>query len=110
MSSAAELVARMDRLAAPAAPSPAPVAVPAPATPATRAVSRSGGGRRRRGRAEAAGAVRYTVDLDPELHRGLRLYALHCRADASEVVRTLIELLREDEVLARAVCDRLGLL
>ncbi len=110
---AADLVARMQRLGgaapAPAAPDGDAVhghgdAVQSDRRPGARPPS--GGGRRRPGR-PGARAVRVTVDLEPELHRSLRIFALDQRADASEIVRALIELL-DDELVRGAVVERLG--
>lgn len=88
MSKAGELVERMARLNGAAGPPP-----PAPAAPA------AGGDRARR-------PVRFTVDLDPELHRSLRIFALERRVDATAVARALLELLG-DELVSRAVIERL---
>lgn len=110
---AADLVARMQRLGgaapAPAAPDGDAVHVHVDAVQSDRPARGrppSGGGRRRPGR-PGARAVRVTVDLEPELHRSLRIFALDERTDASEVVRALIELL-DDELVRGAVVDRLG--
>ena len=102
MSKAADLVNRMNQLGAPAPRSPAPMAI-AESPPDASTPLRSGNGRRR---GRGAGAVRLTVDLDPELHRSLRMFALHERADASEVVRALLQLL-DDPVVRRSVAEAL---
>jgi hypothetical protein len=47
--------------------------------------------------------VRITVDLDREVHRGLRLFAVDADADASEVVRLLIDRLLRDPGFAEQV-------
>jgi hypothetical protein len=116
LSKAADLIKRMDRLGASSPATPAPAAEPR-TTPRTSAPPRpSGGGRRRRAHeAVDAGTVRYTVDLDPELHRMLRVFALDQRTDASEVIRALIGLLNvaavEQAVIAQLraeVADRVS--
>jgi hypothetical protein len=101
VSRAADLVRRMDRLGAGAQAQNGVSAQPAPQA----ARPRSGGGRRRRGSVDAA-AVRLTVDLDPGMHRRLRLFALDQRTDASEIVRTLLQLL-EDPVVRDLVQEGL---
>lgn len=50
--------------------------------------------------------VRITFDLDPELHRALRLFALDQRVAASEVIRAAIRLLDDPDV-RRAVLEKL---
>lgn len=106
---AADLVARMNALGG-VTPPPAPAIAGAvsgdpvqraePVRPpnGAAAVRRSGGGRRRRSRAGNAAAVRYTVDLEPGLHRALHVWALDHQVDASEVVRTLVGLLDDQQV------------
>jgi hypothetical protein len=47
--------------------------------------------------------VRFTLDLDPELHRFLKRFALDTSADASAVVRALLVRLRDDPALAQQV-------
>lgn len=59
------------------------------------------------GDAEKAKTVRYTVDLDPELHRVLKLYALDAGAKSAEVVRALLEELRDDPDLAARLQQRI---
>ena len=108
--SSQELLQRMNRLAAPGPTTPAPPAAPAPAVPAAvaspAAPRRTGGGRRRRLPAGAAG-TRLNVDLEPKLHRILRIWALDHGADGSEIVRLLIELLDADPRVAAAIEQRL---
>lgn len=59
------------------------------------------------GAAKAAGkTVRYTVDLDPELHRFLKIYALDSGARGAAVVRALLEELRDNPGLAERVAGR----
>lgn len=115
MSRAEELVKRLERrAAAPTIEGAQPSANgPAVARSAVGVVQsdgpparRTGGGRRRRVEAAAA-AVRLTVDLEPGLHRALRIWAMDQRADATEVVRTLLELLVEDPELAHLVAERM---
>jgi hypothetical protein len=86
LSKASDLVARMDRLGA-SARRPA-------AEPLVEPEARANGRRRR----VPARPVHYTIDLDPELHRSLRIFALERRVDASEVVRALLELLDVHQV------------
>ena len=52
--------------------------------------------------------VRITVDLDPELHRFLKMYALDSGARGAAVVRALLEELGEDPELSSRVTDRLS--
>ena len=47
--------------------------------------------------------VRITVDLDRDKHRGLRLFAVEADADASQVVRLLIDRLLRDPGFAEQV-------
>jgi hypothetical protein len=47
--------------------------------------------------------VRITVDLDRDKHRGLRLFAVEADADASEVVRLLIDRLLRDPAFAEQI-------
>lgn len=104
---AGDLVARMNAVGnGSPAPAPAGPELPTPPASATAAASRrSGGGRRRR--AAAGGAVHYTIDLENALHLNLRIWALNQGVDASEVVRTLIELL-DDPIVSQAVMGRLA--
>ena len=52
--------------------------------------------------------VRITVDLDPELHRFLKLYGLDSGARGAAVVRALLEELRDDPELSSRVTERLS--
>lgn len=54
-----------------------------------------------------ARTVRYTVDLDPELHRVLKISALDAGAKSAEVVRALLEELRDDPALTERVQQRM---
>ncbi len=51
--------------------------------------------------------VRFTVDLDPELHRFLRIYALEQGVRGSEVLRALLEELGSDPELQASIQRRL---
>lgn len=46
---------------------------------------------------------RFILDLEPELHRFLKRFALDTEADASVVLRTLLNRLRDDAELAQQV-------
>jgi hypothetical protein len=71
-----------------------PMSPPTAATPEAPArSSRRRGGQR----------VRITVDLDREVHRGLRLFAVEADTDASEVVRLLLDRLLRDPGFAEQV-------
>ena len=61
----------------------------------------------RRPRPPKPATIRYTLDLDPGLHRFMKEYAAGVEADASEVLRSLLGLLRDDAALAGRVRDRL---
>lgn len=52
--------------------------------------------------------VRFTLDLAWAQHRYLKRFALDQEADASEVMRTLLLLLQQDEQVAAAVRLRLA--
>lgn len=98
----------MDRVAArPEPPPEQPAEPPAPTPASTGRTPPSGGGRRRRAAGDGQPARRLSVDLEPELHRSLRIYAMDHRCDGTEVVRALLELLAEDPIVAAAVADRL---
>jgi hypothetical protein len=47
--------------------------------------------------------IRITLDLSREQHRFLRQFALDADSDASSVLRTLLDLLKADSELAKAV-------
>lgn len=51
--------------------------------------------------------VRITVDLDPELHRLLKIYALEQGVRGSEVLRALLEQLSSDSELQKSIRQRL---
>ncbi len=44
--------------------------------------------------------VRITVDLDPVLHKQLKIFAIEADSDASSVIRALLTRLSTDPVLA----------
>ena len=48
------------------------------------------------------------MDLDPSLHRYLKQYTLDANAKGAEVVRALLEELRDAPNLAGRVRDRMG--
>lgn len=52
--------------------------------------------------------VRITVDLDPELHRFLKMYALDSGARGAAVVRALLAELKDDPELSSRVTERLS--
>jgi hypothetical protein len=59
--------------------------------------------RARRGRRRTGERVRITVDLERDTHRALRLFAVEADADASEVVRLLIDRLLRDPGFAEQI-------
>jgi hypothetical protein len=68
----------------------APVAVPAP---------------ERRPRPDRPKPIRFTLDLDPARHEFLKSYADGIEAGAAEVMRALLDQLRDDPGLADRVRD-----
>jgi hypothetical protein len=51
--------------------------------------------------------VRFTLDLNPQQHKFLKLFALEADTDASAVVRALLAHLEEHEALAESVRTRI---
>ncbi|MBC9705820.1 MAG: hypothetical protein H9W81_12785 [Enterococcus sp.] len=51
--------------------------------------------------------VRFTLDLDPEQHRFLKLYSLENGVKASVILRALVYLLEVDETIANRVIDEI---
>jgi hypothetical protein len=51
--------------------------------------------------------VRFTLDLDRQQHRFLKEQAVGIDADASQVLRALLDELRDDPALATRVRDRI---
>jgi hypothetical protein len=47
--------------------------------------------------------IRFTLDLDREHHQLLKQYAVRIEADASQVMRALLDQLRDDPELGRRV-------
>ncbi|WP_412030497.1 hypothetical protein [Deinococcus yunweiensis] len=47
--------------------------------------------------------VRFTLDLEPSVHKNLKRFALEADADASEVLRALLALLHTDAQVRNAV-------
>lgn len=47
--------------------------------------------------------VRFTLDLEPTVHKNLKRFALEADADASEVLRALLALLHSDTQVRNAV-------
>lgn len=52
--------------------------------------------------------VRITVDLDPALHKQLKLFAVEADTDASSIIRALIAQITTDPTLAASVTSQLG--
>lgn len=76
------LVAAVAPAAPPPVPAPAPLAGPPPRPPKP---------------------VRFTLDLDWELHRFLKRFAVDTSTDAAAVMRALLARLRDDPELAQQV-------
>lgn len=51
--------------------------------------------------------VRFTLDLDPEQHRFLKLYSLENGVKASVILRALVYLLEVDEAISNRVIDEI---
>jgi hypothetical protein len=49
-----------------------------------------------------------TLDLSREQHRFLRQFALDAESDASAILRALLAILEEDDLLAESVVSRAG--
>ena len=58
-------------------------------------------------RTRARTTSRYTIDLELNQRRALKLFALNLDADASEVVRVLLSLLQESDEIRREVSTRI---
>jgi hypothetical protein len=52
--------------------------------------------------------VRFTLDLARSQHRFLKQFALDAEADASVILRVLLALLEEDELLTKRVLARIS--
>jgi len=89
MSKSGDLAERIARAAAASPAGNGAIAAP-PRSPAPAAPQPPGGARQR--------TVRLTFDLDPELHRALRMFALDERTDASKVIRAFVQLLNDPAV------------
>lgn len=76
----------------------------APETP-PRAVRRGTGKARKQ---RPVKPVRITVDLDPDLHRRLKTYALDAEAKGTEVIRELLKEMNENPGLGARIRDRLA--
>jgi hypothetical protein len=96
VSRAGDLAKRLDRVAAaaPASDAIAHIEPPAPALSPPRESAR---------RKES---IRLTFDLDSELHRRLRLFALDQRTEGSTILRALVRLL-DDPAVRGAVLEEL---
>lgn len=81
-----------------------PVDLPPPGDTPTRPTVASRRARRTR---EPRKVIRYTLDLEQEQHRFLRLYALQNDVEASKVMRTLLYLLEADDTLQQRVFTEL---
>lgn len=71
-----------------------------PEGPALQAIIQNTAGRPHRGKVEK---TRFTLDLEAPHHRFLKGYATEIEASASEVVRALLDELRDDPELAERV-------
>jgi hypothetical protein len=60
----------------------------------------------RRSRPKPHATSRYTIDLDQNQRRALKLFALNLDCDASEVVRSLLSMLQESDEIKREVTAR----
>lgn len=88
----------------PGIPEQPPAATPTPAPAPTRPTVAS---RRARRPKEARKVTRYTLDLETQQHRFLRLFAIQHDVEASKVMRTLLWLLEADPTLQARVIDEL---
>ncbi len=68
----------------------------------------AGGNGAGRARPGAEAKVRYTLDLDRTQHHFLKRFALDAGVDASQVMRTLLQLLEDQPTLAAQVLQDLS--
>lgn len=57
------------------------------------------------GRAPRVKPVRITVDLDPVMHKQLKLFAIEAETDASSIIRALLTQLGADTELASTITN-----
>lgn len=115
MAKASDLAARMRETALKEKPKPALEAVPAtdsepelpPALEAVAPATGEGSIAKTMRRKQIA-TSRYTIDLEQNQRKALKLFALNQDCDASEVVRTLLAMLQESKEIQAEVRSRIG--
>jgi hypothetical protein len=95
-------VAQVVPVAEPIEQEPEPLPLPeTPSAPAKAAGKRASRSESKVADPKRAKPIRYSLDLSPEQHRFLKRFALEANVDSSVVMRKLLELLEQDERLAR---------
>lgn len=115
MAKASDLAARMRETALKEKPRPALEAVPPrekePELPPDAEAAAPAAGEGSVGKAvrrKPIATSRYTIDLEQNQRKALKLFALNQDCDASEVVRTLLAMLQESKEIQAEVRSRIG--